>query len=75
MGFRRNDLQEAFFVPGDHAFRVWGFSTTDCLADVLRPGYFTVGGLLHAGAGVSGAEFRASIEFLGFPSRSGCDSK
>ena len=49
MGFRRNDLQEAFFVPGDHAFRVWGFSTTDCLADVLRPGYFTVGALLHLG--------------------------
>ena len=49
MGYRRNDLQEAFFVPGDHAFRVWGFSTTDRLADVLRPGYFTTSGLLHLG--------------------------
>jgi hypothetical protein len=37
MGFRRSDLQEAFFVPGDRGFRVWGFSTNDSLADVLRP--------------------------------------
>jgi hypothetical protein len=49
MGFRRKDLQEAFFVPGDHAFRVWGFSTTDGLADLLQPDYFTAGGLLHLG--------------------------
>jgi len=25
MGFRRSDPQEAFFVPGDRAFRVPGF--------------------------------------------------
>jgi hypothetical protein len=25
MGFRRSDLQEAFFVPGDRAFRAPGF--------------------------------------------------
>jgi hypothetical protein len=49
MGFRRSDLQEAFFVPGDRAFRVWGFSTADSLADVLRPGYFAAGGLLELG--------------------------
>ena len=29
--FRRSDLQEAFFVPGTHAFRVWGYGTTDPL--------------------------------------------
>ena len=49
MGFRRSDLQEAFFVPGDRAFRVWGYSTADGLADVLRPGYFAAGGLLELG--------------------------
>jgi hypothetical protein len=49
MGFRRSDLQEAFFVPGDRAFRVWGYSTTDLLEDVLRPGYFAASGLVHLG--------------------------
>jgi hypothetical protein len=28
---------------------VWGFSTADSLADVLRPGYFAAGGLLELG--------------------------
>ena len=52
MGFRRSDLQEACFVPGDRAFRAPGFSgplpkfalqrrggysTPDALEDVLRP--------------------------------------
>ena len=49
MGFRRSDLQEAFFVPGDRAFRVWGYSTNDALEDVLRPDYFAAGGLLGLG--------------------------
>ena len=40
MSFRRSDLQEAFFVPGTHAFRVWGYGTTDALDEVLAPGYF-----------------------------------
>ena len=40
MSFRRSDLQEAFFVPGTHAFRVWGYGTTDALEEVLAPGYF-----------------------------------
>jgi hypothetical protein len=31
MGFRRSDLQEAFFVPGSYPFRVWGYGTTDPL--------------------------------------------
>jgi hypothetical protein len=34
MSFRRSDLQEAFFVPGTHAFRVWGYGTTDPLEEV-----------------------------------------
>ena len=29
MAFRRSDLQEAFFVPGTDAFRVYGYGTTD----------------------------------------------
>ena len=45
MGFRRSDLQEAFFVPGTWPFRVWGYGTPDPLEDVLRPNYFA-----HAGA-------------------------
>jgi hypothetical protein len=50
MGFRRSDLQEAFFVPGTHAFRVLGYSTADVLEDVLRPGYFaSASGLLRPG--------------------------
>jgi hypothetical protein len=40
MAFRRSDLQEAFFVPGSQAFRVYGYGTTDPLEEVLRPGYF-----------------------------------
>ena len=42
MGFRRSDLQEAFFVPGTHAFRVWGYGTTDPLEEVLAPDYFAL---------------------------------
>jgi hypothetical protein len=50
MGFRRSDLQEAFFVPGTHAFRVYGYGTSDALEEVLAPGYFGVaGGLLRPG--------------------------
>ena len=50
MGFRRSDLQEAFFVPGTRAFRVFGYGTGDPLAEVLGPGYFSAaGGLLHPG--------------------------
>jgi hypothetical protein len=49
MGFRRSDLQEAFFVPGDRAFRVWGYSTSDALEEVLRPGCFAASGLLGLG--------------------------
>ena len=50
MGCRRHDLQEAFFVPGTHAFRVWGYGTADPLAEVLRPGYFAaVTGMLRPG--------------------------
>ena len=40
MVFRRSDLQEAFFVPGTHAFRVYGYGTTDPLEEVLAPDYF-----------------------------------
>ena len=50
MGFRRSDLQEAFFVPGTYAFRVYGYGTTDSLEEVLAPGYFAHGtGLLRPG--------------------------
>ena len=42
MAFRRSDLQEAFFVPGTYAFRVWGYGTTDPLEQVLAPGYFAL---------------------------------
>ena len=49
MGFRRSDLQEAFFVPGAHGFRAWGYSTGDVLEDVLRPDYFHASGLLQPG--------------------------
>jgi hypothetical protein len=50
MGFRRSDLQEAFFVPGSYPFRAWGYGTTDPLADVLHPSYFrSAGGLMHPG--------------------------
>ena len=46
MEFRRSDLQEAFFVPGTHAFRVYGYGTTDPLEEVLAPGYFAHGTVL-----------------------------
>lgn len=50
MGFRRSDLQEVFFVPGTHAFRVYGYGTSDPLEEVLAPGYFAHGtGLLRPG--------------------------
>jgi hypothetical protein len=50
MAFRRSDLQEAFFVPGTHAFRVYGYGTSDALEEVLAPGYFgAAGGLLRPG--------------------------
>src|SRR5688572_14446041 len=50
MGFRRSDMQEAFFVASEAFFRVWGYSTTDPLEDVLRPGYFRgAGSLARAG--------------------------
>lgn len=50
MVFRRSDLQEAFFVPGTHAFRVYGYGTTDRLEEVLAPDYFAAArGLLRAG--------------------------
>jgi hypothetical protein len=50
MGCRRHELQEAFFVPGPHAFRVWGYGTADHLADLLMPNYFApAGGLLQPG--------------------------
>jgi hypothetical protein len=50
MGFRRSDLQEAFFVPGTYPFRVWGYGTADPLAEVLARDYFrAAGGLMHAG--------------------------
>jgi hypothetical protein len=42
MAFRRSDLQEAFFVPGTYAFRVWGYGTADPLEAVLAPGYFAL---------------------------------
>jgi hypothetical protein len=50
MAFRRSDLQEAFLVPGTHAFRVLGYATADELEDVLGPGYFaTASGSLRPG--------------------------
>jgi hypothetical protein len=50
MVFRRSDLQEAFFVPGTHPFRVYGYGTTDPLEQVLAPDYFAAArGLLRAG--------------------------
>ena len=51
MGFRRSDLQEAFYVPGTHEFRVWGYGTSDPLDEVLKVGYFAEArGLLRPGA-------------------------
>jgi hypothetical protein len=50
MAFRLSDLQEAFFVPGTHPFRVYGYGTTDSLDEVLAPDYFrAASGLLRAG--------------------------
>ena len=50
MAFRRADLQEAFFVPGTHPFRVYGYGTADPLEEVLTPDYFAAArGLLRAG--------------------------
>ena len=50
MTFRRSDLQEAFFVPGTYAFRVYGYGTADPLEEVLAPGYFEhARGLLRPG--------------------------
>ena len=50
MGCRRHELQEAFFVPGPHAFRVWGHGTADHLADLSMPNHFApAGGLLQPG--------------------------
>ena len=50
MSFRRSGLQEALFVPGTHAFRVWGYGTTDPLEQVLAPDYFALARtLLRAG--------------------------
>ena len=46
MSFRRSDLQEAFFVPGTQAFRVFGYGTADPLEAVLAPGYFGAAGTL-----------------------------
>ena len=46
MSFRRSDLQEAFFVPGTHAFRVFGYGTSDALDEVLASGYFGAAGAL-----------------------------
>jgi hypothetical protein len=46
MAFRRCDLQEAFFVPGTHAFRVLGYGTADPLEELLAPGYFAAAGAL-----------------------------
>jgi hypothetical protein len=49
MGFRRLDLQEAFFAPDTHPFRVWGPSwvklgrTTDPLEELLGRDYFRAG--------------------------------
>jgi hypothetical protein len=39
---RFSNLQVAFDVPGDHAFRIWGYGTSDTLEEVLSPGYFAV---------------------------------
>jgi hypothetical protein len=50
MAFRRSDLQEAFFVPGTRAFRIYGYGTTDPLEEVLAPNYFEAArGLLRPG--------------------------
>jgi hypothetical protein len=49
MAFRRSDLQEAFFVPGTYAFRVWGYGTSDPLEEVLAPNYFKAAGELRPG--------------------------
>ena len=50
MAFRHSDLQEAFFVPGTHPFRVYGYGTADPLEQVLTPNYFAAArGLLRAG--------------------------
>ncbi len=46
MSFRRSDLQEAFFVPGAHAFRVFGYGTAGPLEAVLAAGYFGAAGAL-----------------------------
>jgi hypothetical protein len=51
MAFRPSDVQEAFFVPGSCAFRVYGYGTTDPLEQVLAEGRFQHGtGLLLPGS-------------------------
>ncbi len=50
MAFRQSDLHEAFFAPGTHGFRVFGYAAGDPLEAVLGPGYFrTAGRLLRPG--------------------------
>jgi hypothetical protein len=43
MGYRQSNLQPAFSVAGDHGFTVWGYGTTDTLAEVMQPGYMSAG--------------------------------
>ena len=49
MTFRRSDLQEAFFVPGTHGLRVWGYGAADSLENVLALGGMTRGKTLIQG--------------------------
>jgi hypothetical protein len=73
MAFRRSDLQEAFFVPGTHAFRVFGYGTADALDELLATGYFGAANALlqqgdlvyiRAGAGAEGTAVAVHMALL-----------
>ncbi len=62
MAFRRPDRQEAFFVPGAHAFRVLGYGTAGPVEAVLAAGCFSAAGALLQAGGLVYVRARAPEE-------------